>query len=87
VYAYGDVSDPSRVYSVAEVQVYRLTVTLKLMYPTRSVYEVSTIFSLNDLLGVTYKLSTLGVAVIVNAPVPDTAIQPMTVSVPDSTTE
>ena len=69
------------------MQVYRFTVTVKLMYPTRSVYEVSTIFSLNDLLGVTYKLSTLGAAVIVNAPVPDTDIQPMAVSVPDSTTE
>ena len=66
---------------------YRFTVTVKGMYPILSVYEASTIFSLNDFSGVTYKLSTLGAAVIVKALVPETDIQPIVVSLADSTTE
>ena len=57
------------------------------MYPILLVNEASTIFSLNDFSGVTYKLSTLGAAVIVKLLVPVTDIQPMTVSLADSTTE
>ena len=66
---------------------YRFTVTVKSMYPNLLVNEASTIFSLNDFSGVTYKLSTLGAAVIVKLLVPVTDIQPMTVSLADSTTE
>jgi len=65
----------------------RFTVTVKAMYPILLVNEASTIFSLNDLLGVSYKLSTLGAAVIVNVLVPVTDIQPIVVSLADSTTE
>ena len=53
------------------------------MYPILLVNEASTIFSLNDFSGVTYKLSTLGAAVIVKLLVPVTDIQPMTVSLAD----
>ena len=66
---------------------YRFTVTVKGMYPILFVYEASTIFSLNDFSGVTYKLSTLGAAVIVKELVPVTDIQSIVVSLADSTTE
>ena len=66
---------------------YRFTVTVKAMYPNLLVNEASTIFSLNDFSGVTYKLSTLGAAVIVNVLVPVTDIQAIVVSLADSTTE
>ena len=66
---------------------YLFTVTVKAMYPILLVNEASTIFSLNDLLGVSYKLSTLGAAVIVNVLVPVTDIHAIVVSLADSTTE